>query len=175
MSRTLASFPLIQSAFSLPYCITESSCKRKQNVKIEREKRTKVGGKKRTKVGKKRKEKWWRNNFSIGTRKNTVLLLLEQALLCFLSSSPTTPYCSSHSLVNNCINISTAHTNFILYRNMWTTSLASVTFTLLHSLAPSVIQGDSRFFLEEKVTVSKLYYVVTILFPLSFLQVYLFI
>lgn len=58
VSQTLASSPLIQSAFSLPYCITASSSQRKQKEKIEREKRTKA-------EGKKRKERLWRNNFTI--------------------------------------------------------------------------------------------------------------
>lgn len=55
------------------------------------------------------------------------------------------------------------------------TCLASVTFTLLHNLASSAIQGDIRFFLAQKLTISKRCYVVTILFPLSFPHIYLFV
>lgn len=113
MSQTLASSPLIQSAFSLPYCITASPSKRKQKGEIRKRKENQNGGRKEPKGGKKER----RDDEGIisvsATTKNTVLLLSEQALLCF-SSSPTTPYCSSHSLVNNCLSISAAHTNFML-------------------------------------------------------------
>lgn len=106
------SSPPTQSAFSLPYWITASPSKRKQE-KLEREKRTKIGEEKNQR-GEEKKSEMMKIPSVAAAMKNTVLLLLEQALLCFFSLSPTTPYRSSHFLVNDCLSTSAAHTNFML-------------------------------------------------------------
>lgn len=175
VSRTLASSPLILSHPSSLSSSLHHSLSLYKKAERWNKKRVKMGGRKMMK-----------EYFQYAaTMTKAALLLSEQALVWFLSSFPTVQNSNPHSLVNDCIRTAAANTDVMLPDTDLLREDGSNGSCVSHiytSTSPCSKCHVRRYrwkchlnFLVEKLTVSKLWYVDSILFPLSFLYIYLFV